>query len=639
MDDEACRQPNSLRKVTLDVSGSGGRVGGTSHRPRQGEMQMRWKGSDVRRRTIGAAVAAVTMSGVLVLDASTAGAVSAPEVVAEGLNSPYKLSFDDGDLYVAESGTGGDGPCVTIPADPDGPPSGESCFGPSGSVTRVVDGDGAQSRVVEGLASTATGEEVVGPNDVEVADDGTMYVTVGLGGNIGSRAAFGAGAAQLGTIVRVPVDGAPVVHADLAAFEAQQDPDAEQPGAEGVGEGGDSNPFDAELLADGTLLAVDAGGNDVLRIPQAETIEVVALLPFGEADAPPFIPVPPGTKLPVQPVPTAVERASDGTVLVTELTGFPFPAGAADLYEVVDGGAVSVGTGFSAIMDVAHDEAGNLYVAELAHSGLLAGEPDPRIIQVRPDGTRKTILGAAELQGAPTGLEVGPDGQLYVSLGLAAPGEGRVIRVDPASAADAAAAPACPPALVPGTAFADIAESPHREAVECLAWWDVITGATPESFLPAQLTTRGQLASMVARLLQSAGVDLPAAPADAFTDDDASVHEQRIDQLAALGILRGYGDGTFRPGQEVSRAAVTTMVVGAYESAFGDLVAGPDAFSDDDGSVHEASINAAAQAGWVTGVTAGTFEPDASAQRAQIASKVARVLGTLVADEGVELPS
>lgn len=218
-------------------------------------------------------------------------------------------------------------------------------------------------------------------------------------------------------------------------------------------------------------------------------------------------------------------------------------------------------------------------------------------------------------------------------------GEGRVIRVDPAAAADAAAAPACPPAREPGTAFTDIAVSPHREAVECPAWWDFVSGESAETFPPAQATTRGQLASMVARLLQSAGVDLPAAPADAFTDDDLSVHEQRIDQLAALGILRGYGDGTFRPGQEVPRAEVTTVVVGAYESAFGDLVAGPDAFTDDAGSIHEANINAAAQAGWVTGVTAGTFDPDGSAQRAQIASKVARMLGTLVADEEVETPA
>lgn len=600
---------------------------------------MRWQRSDVRRRTIGAAVAAVTMSGVLALDASTAGAVSAPEVVAEGLNSPYKLSFADGDLYVAESGTGGDGPCFTPPPDPDGPPGGESCFGPSGSVTRVVDGDGAQSRVVEGLASIASADEVVGPADVEVAADGTMYVTVGLGGNVARRAAFGAGAAQLGTIVRVPTDGAPVVHADLAAFEAEEDPDADQPGAGGVGEGGDSNPFDAELLPDGTLLAVDAGGNDLLAIPSADAVELVTVLPFGEADAPPFIPVPPGTRLPLQPVPTAVERAADGTVLVSELTGFPFPAGAADLYEVVDGEAVSLETGFTNLVDVAHDEDGNLYVAELSHGGLLTEQQDPRIIQVRPDGTRKTILNAAELQGAPTGLEVGPDGQLYVSLGLAAPGEGRVIRVDPAVAADAAAAPACTPAQVPGATFGDIAESPHREAVECLAWWDVVSGASSETFLPTQPTTRGQLASMVARLLGSAGVDLPAAPADAFDDDDTSVHEQSIDQLAALGIVRGYGDGTFRPGQMVSRAEVTTVLVGAYESAFGELEAGPDAFSDDEGSVHEANIDAAAQAGWVNGTAADTFDPSGSAQRGQIASKVARVLGTLVADEEVALPS
>jgi hypothetical protein len=83
-----------------------------------------------------------------------AGAVSAPEVVATGLNDPYKLSFDaDGDLFVAEAGTGGD-ECVTMapPGDAEGEEE-EVCFGLTGSVTRVVGGDGAQSRVVTGLPS------------------------------------------------------------------------------------------------------------------------------------------------------------------------------------------------------------------------------------------------------------------------------------------------------------------------------------------------------------------------------------------------------------------------------------------------------------------------------------------------------
>ena len=59
-------------------------------------------------------------------------------------------------------------------------------------------------------------------------------------------------------------------------------------------------------------------------------ISVAALLPFGSAAAPemPGGP-PPGTMIPVDPVPTSVVRGPDGSAYVGQLTGFPFVPGAA----------------------------------------------------------------------------------------------------------------------------------------------------------------------------------------------------------------------------------------------------------------------------------------------------------------------
>ena len=52
-----------------------------------------------------------------------------PTIVATGLNNPRQLAFSrDGDLYVAEAGAGGSGPCNT------GPEGGTVCFGLTGSV-------------------------------------------------------------------------------------------------------------------------------------------------------------------------------------------------------------------------------------------------------------------------------------------------------------------------------------------------------------------------------------------------------------------------------------------------------------------------------------------------------------------------
>jgi hypothetical protein len=130
---------------------------------------------------------------------------------------------------------------------------------------------------------------------VAVADDGTTYVSIGLGGNVNTRAAFGDDGDLLGTVmVPAPDESTGQVFADLAAFEDEEDPDAEQPTAEHVGEGGDSNPYGLALVDD-TLYAVDAGGNTLLQVDE-DDVSLVALFEFGMAPAPPFLGLPPGTR-------------------------------------------------------------------------------------------------------------------------------------------------------------------------------------------------------------------------------------------------------------------------------------------------------------------------------------------------------
>ena len=591
----------------------------------------------MRARALGAVVVlgAVIASG-LAVGVTPAGAAGVPVVVADGLNDPYKLTFGpDGDLYVAEAGMGGVGPCFDPPPGPDGDP-GPQCYGETGSITRIEDGDGEAERVIEGLPSVGSEEGAVGPVDIAIDDDGTAFVAIGMGGPEPRRDEYGEGGQQLGTIMQVSVatpTATAEVYADLAAFEAEEDPDAEQPGAEGVGEGGDSNPFGIELVDD-TLYAVDAGGNTLLSVEDGE-IALEHLFEYREAQPP----GPPGPMMPMQPVPTVVETDEAGGLILGELTGFPFPTGGARLYTRTPAGEVDVAhEGLTMVMDVAQDEDGNLYVAQFSRTSLIEGPPQPNIVQVRQDGTRKTVMSAGELQGVPTGLTIGPDGLLYVSLGLAGPGNGRVIQVDPNEASDPSSAAACPPADVPGTEFADIEDSVHRSTVECVAWWGIVQGVTDDAFQPGATATRAQIASMLGRLLEEAGADMPANPPDRFTDDEGSPHELRINQLAEMGIIEGVGGDRFGPSLPVTRAQLASLLVRAYESSFGDVPAGSDAFSDDEGSVHEDNINAAAEAGWVQGKSEEMYDPQGQATRGQIASIVARVLATLVDNGEVELP-
>ena len=76
-------------------------------------------------------------------------------------------------------------------------------------------------------------------------------------------------------------------------------------------------------------------------------------LPFG----PPFVDM--------QAVPTAVVEGPDGAYYMSQLTGFPFPIGGANIYRVNPRtGAYKVFKGgFTNIMDLAFDKHGTLYVS------------------------------------------------------------------------------------------------------------------------------------------------------------------------------------------------------------------------------------------------------------------------------------
>src|SRR3546814_5912210 len=82
--------------------------------------------------------------------------------------------------------------------------------------------------------------------------------------------------------------------------------------------------------------------------------------------------------------------------------------------------------------------------------------------------------------------------------------------------------------------------------------------------------TRAQLATFIARLIEASGKPLPAEPFDAFVDDWGSAHELSINQLAAVGVVKGRGQH-YDPNTTVTRGEMATIVVRAH-----DLIAGSD---------------------------------------------------------------
>jgi hypothetical protein len=108
---------------------------------------------------------------------------------------------------------------------------------------------------------------------------------------------------------------------------------------------------------------------------------------------------------------------------------------------------------------------------------------------------------------------------------------------------------------------------------------------------------------------------LPPGP-DRFRDDDGTTHEASIDALAAAGITRGCGPDRYCPHDWLTRAQMASLLARAL-----DLPAGVgDTFSDDDGSSHEADIERIAAPGITRGCAPQRFCPLDPVTRGQMAA-------------------
>jgi len=144
------------------------------------------------------------------------------------------------------------------------------------------------------------------------------------------------------------------------------------------------------------------------------------------------------------------------------------------------------------------------------------------------------------------------------------------------------------------------------------------SGCGVKLFCPNESVTRAEMAAFLVRAL-----GLPASQTDAFSDDDGTTHEADINALAAAGITSGCGPSAFCPSAPVSRAEMASFLV----LALGLGASQNDAFSDDDGTTHEADINALAASGITSGCGPSTFCPRSPVSRGQMAAFLHRAFG------------
>ena len=199
----------------------------------------------------------------------------------------------------------------------------------------------------------------------------------------------------------------------------------------------ESNPYDVEVLPDGSALITDAANNDLLRVWRGGHARTVACFP-SELVATSSIPFPwdGPAAIPAEAVPTGVVARSHHRALVSELKGFPFPVGGSQVWSVrvdrinqgcsgtpaspVAPGRIVAGN-LTAAVDVTTGPRGRVFVTELNTHGVFAAEQafaDPSSQQGQGGLVRLGTSGPTEVAAGrlsfPGSTAIGPHGSIVV---------------------------------------------------------------------------------------------------------------------------------------------------------------------------------------------------------------------------------
>jgi hypothetical protein len=339
-----------------------------------------------------------------VIDASAVRAKDAAfgvSVFATGLEFPRGLAFaPNGDLYVAEAGTGGTdntiGQCAQVIA-----PIGPYRNGPTARISRI-DRRGNRTTFASGFPSAVNGfQDYLGVADVAFVGD-KMFALVAGGGCSHASVTVPAGIAMLGR------SGSWSIIADLSAWQAANP--VEHPNAADFEPDGS---WYGMISSEGSLVAVEPNHGEVVRV-NARNGQVTRIADISATYG--------------HIVPTVVAERR-GALYLSSLGVFPGTPGSQEILRVSRSGNIAeVASGFTAVLGLDFDANGRLYVLETGEAGGFPAPGAGRVIRLDRQGNRVVIVDGLFL---PTGLRVGPDGWLYISnKGFGPPQPGEILRVD-----------------------------------------------------------------------------------------------------------------------------------------------------------------------------------------------------------------
>ena len=157
------------------------------------------------------------------------------------------------------------------------------------------------------------------------------------------------------------------------------------------------------------------------------------------------------------------------------------------------------------------------------------------------------------------------------------------------------------------------------DAVTSLVEHGVINGYPDGTFKPNQSVTRGQAAVIIVGVLD---LDTQNLTNPGFKDVSAANPQfGAISALADAGIINGYPDGTYKPGEPINRNHMAKVIANAFH-----LEPTPGAWNPftDVPISYEANVIALYENGVTTGSTPTKFAGNANVTRGQLATFVIR---------------
>jgi hypothetical protein len=154
----------------------------------------------------------------------------------------------------------------------------------------------------------------------------------------------------------------------------------------------------------------------------------------------------------------------------------------------------------------------------------------------------------------------------------------------------------------------------------------VMNGVNPTTFAPDATTTRAQFATVLYRMAGSPKVSAADRANCPFTDLKGSWYQDAVAWAYKNGVIKGTSATTFTPDQSVSREQMVTMLwrYDGAKSASG----AANGFTDAAGisSYAQPAVVWAVRNGIVNGMDDGSFRPQGTATRAQLAAILHRYL-------------